>query len=66
MMEKNNGKEVDSGPKKGEIPHNEGDRDAEGASEAQSKERQPWPLSWVLIVILAYMLFQVAWLAFGE
>lgn len=28
--------------------------------------RKPWPLSWVLIAILAYLLLQVTWIAFHK
>ena len=30
-----------------------------------SPPRKPWPLSWILIAILAYIALQTAWLIWG-
>ena len=30
---------------------------------SEAPERKPWPMSWVIIAILLYMLFQVSYLA---
>ncbi|MDX2111213.1 MAG: hypothetical protein SFY80_13345 [Verrucomicrobiota bacterium] len=31
-----------------------------------SKPKKPWPMIWIVIAILVYMLFQMAWIAFGS
>lgn len=30
------------------------------------KPRKPWPLSWILIIILTYILFQMAYFVFSD
>ena len=36
----------------------------QAVSDAQTRDNKPWPLSWVLIAILLYMTFQMAYFLF--
>lgn len=47
------------------MPDNVPSNPAEPSS-AKKPEKKPWPLSWVVIAILAYLLFQTAWIVFSD